>query len=215
MNKDYTHVVMVIDRSGSMSSCWNDVKGGYKEIVKTNKKAEGKCTFTVAAFDSEYDLLEDFTDVQAVKDNLSVTPRGSTALLDAIGKTVNNVVSRIKEMDKMERPGKVIVVVQTDGYENASREYKKSDIKKLISKQSEKYNWQFQFIGATMESVNEAQDYGFVKCNTSYYSTEKSLDTFTLLGAKMASARSASMENYAKSLAFTETDREILSGETK
>lgn len=69
---------MVIDRSGSMSSCWTDVVGGYESIVKENKAVPGKCTFTVAAFDTEYELVEDFTDIQKVDEKLKVNPRGGT-----------------------------------------------------------------------------------------------------------------------------------------
>lgn len=214
MNKDYTHVAMIIDRSGSMSSCWSDVKGGYKEIVKTNKNAPGKCTFTVAAFDTEYTLLEDFVDIQAVKDNLDVCPRGGTALLDAIGRTIVSVGERLKNMKKKERPAKVMVIIQTDGYENASKEFKKDDIKRMINTQTEEYNWQFQFIGASLDSVNEAQSWGIRGGCTSTYSTEKSLDTFTLLGSKMLSARSApDMVAYAACCSFSDDDRKILNEE--
>ena len=121
MNNNYTHIAMVIDRSGSMATCWTDVKGGYAEIVKSNKEAEGKCTFTVAAFDTEYTLLEDFTDIQNVKEELSVNPRGGTALLDAVGKTIVSVGEKLDAMAESERPMKVCIMIQTDGEENSSR----------------------------------------------------------------------------------------------
>lgn len=211
MNKDYTHVAMVIDRSGSMSSCWNDVKGGYKEIVKTNKEAPGKCTFTVAVFDTEYDLLEDFTDIQDVKEELAVSPRGGTALLDAVGKTIVSVGEKLAKLDESERPEKVMVIIQTDGYENSSREFKKDAIKKLIDEQTNVYKWQFQFIGASLDAVNDAQSWGIARSNTSTYDVQNSAATFTLLGEKMKCARSAdSYEKYAATMAFTESDKEVL-----
>ncbi len=216
MNKEYTHIAMVIDRSGSMSSCWSDVKGGYAEIVKTNKEAEGKCTFTVAAFDTTYTLLEDFTDVKAVKSELSVYPAGGTALLDAIGRTINSVGARLAQMNEKDRPMKVLVVIQTDGEENASKEFTDSQIKELIKKQTEVYKWEFQFIGASEISVREAVNWGIKVGNVSTYSTNNSLDTFSNLGSKMKAMRSApTMELYASSALFTAEDKAIMNATPK
>lgn len=213
MNKDYTHIAMVIDRSGSMSSCWSDVKGGYAEIVKTNKESEGKCTFTVAAFDTTYTLLEDFTDVKAVKSELSVYPSGGTALLDAIGRTINSVGARLAQMEENDRPMKVLVVIQTDGEENASTEFTKNQIKVLIDKQTEIYKWEFQFIGASEISVQEAVNWGIKGANVSTYNIHNSAATFSNLGTKMRSMRSAdTMEKYTACAAFSEEDKTLMTG---
>lgn len=216
MNNDYTHIAMIIDRSGSMSSCWKDVCGGYEQLIKENKKLAGKCTFTLVAFDTQYDVLEDFTDIQAVSEKLKVFPRGGTALLDAIGRTINSVGDRLKNIKEEERPGKVIVVIQTDGEENSSREFTRSQIKSLISEQSEVYKWEFQFIGASLESVREAATWGIKGCNTAVYNVSNSYDTFNLLGSKINMMRSASTyDAYVKAAAFTEEDREILNEDKK
>jgi len=213
MDSNYTHIAMVIDRSGSMSSCWSDVKGGYAEIVKTNKEAEGKCTFTVAAFDTSYTLLEDFTDVKAVKSELSVYPAGGTALLDAIGRTINSVGARLAQMAEKDHPMKVLVVIQTDGEENASREFNSAQIKALIEKQTEVYKWEFQFIGASEISVTEAVNWGIKGANVSTYNTNNSAATFSNLGTKMRSMRSApTMELYASAALFTEEDKTLMNG---
>lgn len=202
---------MVVDRSGSMSSCWSDVKGGYAEIVKTNKEASGKCTFTVAAFDTEYDLLEDFTDISEVKLELSVNPRGGTALLDAVGKTIVSVGEKLAKIDESERPEKVLVVVQTDGYENASKEFTKDKIKELIDEQTNTYKWQFQFVGASLDAVNDAQSWGISAANSSVYNTSNSNATFSTLGLKMKNMRAAdTYESYCASVSFTDAERSIL-----
>jgi uncharacterized protein YegL len=216
MNNDYTHISMVIDRSGSMSSCWTDVKGGYAEIVKQNKEEPGKCTFTVAAFDTEYDLLEDFTPIENVKGELTVNPRGGTALLDAIGKTIVSVGEKLAKMNEEDRPMKIMVVVQTDGEENSSKEFKKEDIKKMIEEQTNVYKWQFQFIGASLESVNEARDWGFAASNVSTYNVNNSNKSFSTLGLKMKSARAATtMETYCASVAFSDEEKELLNSDKK
>lgn len=210
MDEKYTHIAMIIDRSGSMNSCWSDVAEGYKSIVKQNKKQEGKCTFTVATFDDQYDLLEDFTDIKAVKSELDVQPRGTTALLDAIGQTIKSVKKRIKGMEEADKPAKVMFVIQTDGHENSSKEYSKAKIKKMIDKRTEKDGWEFQFIGGDLESVREAASWGIKAVNTSTYNTENAGNTFDWIGTKMCMVRSASMDDYAATVAFNSTDKEIL-----
>jgi uncharacterized protein YegL len=211
MKNDYTHIAMIIDRSGSMGNCWSDVSKGYEQIVKDNKAESGKCTFTVAAFDSSYKILEDFTDIKDVKETLNVSPRGTTALLDAVGKTITTVGEKLKALKDEDRPGKVIVIVNTDGMENASKKFNKESVKKLIDEQTNVYKWQFQFIGASLESVNEAKSWGFGESNVSTYNTDNSLATFSLLGKKMKNMRSAdTYDTYVKASAFTDSDKEIL-----
>jgi uncharacterized protein YegL len=213
MNNDYTHISMVIDRSGSMSSCWTDVVGGYEQIVKENKEVPGKCTFTVAAFDTEYDLVEDFTDIQSVDEKLKVNPRGGTALLDAIGKTIVSVGEKLAKMSESERPEKVIMFIQTDGEENSSREFKKDAIKKLIDEHTNVWKWQFQFLGADLKSVNEARNWGINAANTSVYNTSNSKDSFGLAGTKMAAMRCAVGEaEYSRAASFSEEDKKVLNG---
>lgn len=211
MKENYTHIAMVIDRSGSMSSCWADVQGGYSELVKINKDAEGECTFTLTVFDDHYDVLEDFTPISDVKEKLDSFPRGSTALLDAIGKTIKSVGDKLAKMDEKDRPSKVIFMVNTDGQENASREYTKDVIKKMIDEQTNTYKWVFQFIGASLASVNEAKSWGFSAGNTSTYSTDNSTRTFGLVGEKMKNMRFAqTYDCYVAAAAFTEEDRSVL-----
>jgi len=215
MNNDYTHISMVIDRSGSMSSCWSDVVGGYESIVKENKAVPGQCTFTVAAFDTEYDLVEDFTDIQKVDEKLKVNPRGGTALLDAIGKTIVSVGEKLAKMPEALRPAKVIMLVQTDGWENASKEFTRESIKKLIDEHTNVWKWQFQFLGADLNSVNEAKSWGFNAANTSVYNTKNSLKSFSLVGGKMATMRCAvTPEQYMAAVSFSDEDKKILN-ETK
>lgn len=207
---------MVIDRSGSMSSCWSDVIGGYKQLVEDNKSEPGKCTFTVAAFDTDYELVEDFTDIKDVNSELTVKPRGGTALLDAIGKTIVSIGEKLAKMDESERPMKVMMLVQTDGQENASKEFKKADIKKLIDEHTNVYKWQFQFLGADLASLNEAVSYGFNRSNISTAVLVENQEAWTTLSAKTKMARSADThEKYAASMAFTDEDQDILNKKWK
>lgn len=208
---DYTHITMVIDRSGSMHNAWSDVVNGYKQIVQDNKKLDGKCTFTVAVFDDKYETLENFTDIKEVKDTLTVTPRGMTALLDAIGRTINLVGARLANMDEKDRPSKVIVMVTSDGQENSSKEFTKEAVQKLVSEQTEQYNWQFQFIGASLDSVNDAKSWGFQHNNVSTYNESNTGATYTIIGEKMKSIRNAQTHDcYIAAAQFTAEERAIL-----
>lgn len=198
-----------------MFSYWNDVTAGYTELVSSNKKEEGKCTFTVAAFDTYYELLEDFTDIKDVKETLDIKPRGMTALLDSMGKLITSVGKKLANMKESERPAKVLVIIQTDGEENSSKEYTREAIKKMIDEQTNVYKWQFQFIGASMESINEARHLGInVNC-TSTYNPNKYLDTYTVLSEKLKNARSAeTYDVFCNSVTFTDSDKEKMNDES-
>lgn len=216
MKTDYTHIGMILDRSGSMSSCWSDVVGGYKQLVDDNKADSGKCTFTVAAFDTEYELIEDFSDIQNVNSALTVKPRGGTALLDAIGKTIVSIGEKLAKLDEDDRPMKVMILVQTDGKENASKEFKKDDIKKLIDEHTNVYNWQFQFLGSDLNSLEDAMSYGFRKSNISTVQLVENQEAWSTISRKTKMARSAdTYETYAASMRFTEQDQESLNKKWK
>jgi len=216
MKTDYTHIGMILDRSGSMSSCWSDVVGGYKQLVDDNKADSGKCTFTVAAFDTEYELIEDFSDIQNVNSALTVKPRGGTALLDAIGKTIVSIGEKLAKLDEDDRPMKVMILVQTDGKENASKEFKKDDIKKLIDEHTNVYNWQFQFLGSDLNSLEDAMSYGFRKSNISTVQLVENQEAWSTISRKTKMARSAdNYETYAAAMRFTEQDQENLNKKWK
>ena len=210
MKNDYTHISMVIDRSGSMSSCWNDVVGGYEQIVKENKAVAGVCTFTVAAFDTEYELIEDFTDIQKVNEKLSVRPRGGTALLDAIGKTIVSVGEKLAKMPEKDRPHRVMMYILSDGEENSSKEFKKADIEKMIKAQESEYSWVFNYVGATLASVNDAVSFGIKSSNATFYNAANTGNTFAVLGEKMLNMRSVSNEQYAATCMWSEEEKDSL-----
>jgi pantothenate kinase len=211
MNTDYTHITLVLDRSGSMASCWNETMGGLKHLIADQKKEDGKCTFSFYNFDTVVEKTLDFADIQVVSENVEdfkISPRGFTALYDAIGRAIRETGESLAALPEKERAGKVLFIIQTDGQENASKEFSASSVKKLIDEQTEKYNWVFNFIGADEKSVLEAQSHlGFKGSNTSYYSTHNTLDTFSLLSEKLKSTRGADMVTYASSMSFTDAEK--------
>lgn len=160
--KEIMDVVFILDRSGSMSGLESDTIGGYNGYLKgmQNKNAR----ITTVLFDDKYEMVNDCTPIQDVKqlDNKIYFTRGSTALLDAIGKT-------IKYLDNI-NPKKVLFIITTDGYENSSREYTKNQIKQLIIEHS---NWEFIYLGADIDSYSEASSIGIKSYRTSNFTKSK------------------------------------------
>lgn len=165
MNKNLTEIVYILDRSGSMSGLAKDTIGGYNSFLENQKKEEGEAVVTTVLFDNNYDMVHDHVDIKKVQPLTSKEyfARGTTALLDAIGKTINHIGNRHKYALDSEVPGKTIVVITTDGFENASREFNYDKIKSMIEHQKEKYGWEFLFLGANIDAVKTANQFGISK----------------------------------------------------
>lgn len=162
MKKNLTEIVFVLDRSGSMENLTNDTIGGFNSFIEEQKKEKGKALLTTVLFDDKYEILHDginLKDVQPLT-NKDYFARGMTALFDAVGKTINTVGERLAKTDEAERPSKIIFVITTDGYENSSKEFTRDKIKEMITHQTDKYNWQFLFLGANMDATQEAEGIG-------------------------------------------------------
>ena len=165
--KEKMDVVFLLDRSGSMSGMESDTIGGYNGYLNDMKNQNTK--ITTILFDDKYEMITKRENISNVKkmDNKTYYTRGSTALLDAIGKT-------IKFMDG-EHAKNVLFIITTDGLENASSEYNKFQIKEMIEGHN---NWEFIYIGADIDSYAEAQSIGIRKDRTSnYVKTEKGMKT--------------------------------------
>jgi uncharacterized protein YegL len=162
MKKDLTELVFILDKSGSMSGLEKDTIGGYNSMLAKQQAVEGECRITTVLFDNEYELLHDRIDIRAVS---SITEKeyqvgGSTALLDAIGRSINKIIGVQKNTAEDYRAEKVLFVIITDGEENSSREYSAEKVKKLIEKQKTKYGWEFIFLGANIDAVETAGRFG-------------------------------------------------------
>ena len=162
MKKNLTEMVFILDRSGSMSHLVDDTIGGFNSMIEQQKNEDGDAYITTVLFDHEYEMLHDHVDIKDVKPitNKEYYARGMTALLDALGRTIYSVGERLNNTPEDERPEKVIFVITTDGFENASQEFTKSGVKKMIEHQQEKYSWTFMFLGANMDAVGEAASLG-------------------------------------------------------
>jgi hypothetical protein len=161
MRDDLVEIIYILDRSGSMVGLENDTIGGFNAFVEKQRQIEGETIITTVLFDNNYEIL--WNGISADKAKLTgyeYFVRGSTALLDAIGKTIVDVGYRLSHTSKDQRPGKVIFVITTDGLENASREFTHDKVKDLIQHQQEKYSWEFIFLGANIDAAKGAYSIG-------------------------------------------------------
>ena len=162
MKKNLTELVFILDKSGSMSGLEKDTIGGFNSLLDQQRKVDGECVITTVLFDNRYELLHDRIDIRAVQ---PITGKeyfvgGSTALLDAIGKTIHKIGSVQKNTTEEYRAEKVMFVIITDGEENASRHYSSAQIRQMIQHQKERYGWEFIFLGANIDAVDTAGRFG-------------------------------------------------------
>jgi uncharacterized protein YegL len=162
MAENITEIVFILDRSGSMGGLESDTIGGYNSFLKKQQDQPGEARITTVLFDGEYELLHDRLDLRAISPitEREYFVRGNTALLDAIGKTINKIGNAQKYTAEDYRADKVLFVITTDGMENASREFGYGKIKSMIEHQKSRYGWEFIFLGANIDAVETAGRFG-------------------------------------------------------
>jgi uncharacterized protein YegL len=187
----HTEIIFVIDKSGSMSHLVGDTIGGFNGFIESQKALEGKATLTTVLFDNTWRMLHDGVDLHEVKPMTTTdySAYGGTAMLDAIGEVINKVQDRHDELGA-EKPENVLFVITTDGEENSSRKFNKSQIEKMIKHQTNGHGWKFMFLGANMDAVKEAESIGISKDWSANY-------TYTAQGT---SAAYATMDLMASSI---------------
>jgi uncharacterized protein YegL len=154
-----THIAFILDRSGSMDSIAKEAIGGFNAFIEEQVKEPGAAKLSLILFDHEYMPLitsAELADIPPLTEDTYI-PRGMTALLDAMGRTIDDLGKELDALPEDERPGQVIVVTLTDGYENSSHDYTHEKVAEMIKHQREAYNWEFIFLGADVESVEYAK----------------------------------------------------------
>ncbi len=162
MKNNITEIVFILDRSGSMAGFEADTVGGFNATVEKQRRQEGKAYVSTVLFDNESEVIHDRVEIGDIK---PMTERdyqvgGCTALLDAVGGAIRHIGNIHKYARKEDVPDHTIFVITTDGMENASRNYSKSEVKKLIKNQTEKYGWEFIFLAANIDAVQAAENIG-------------------------------------------------------
>lgn len=169
--ENLTSINVIIDRSGSMSGLASDTIGGFNGFVAEQKLIPGEVLFTLCTFSSNYTLVHDSVPLASVPDLDATTysPSGGTALLDAMGETMDKVGAKLAAMPESDRPAKVLFLIITDGQENSSCKYSASQIKNMVEHQKSKYNWEFVFMGANIDAITEGEALGISTQNTLNY----------------------------------------------
>jgi hypothetical protein len=193
--ENFTSINVIIDRSGSMGSLAKDTIGSFNTFLAEQKLVPGDAVFTLCTFNHDYTLVHDFIELAFVPDLNPKTyaPSGNTALLDAMGTTINSVGQKLAAMVESERPSKIVFLIITDGQENASSRFSREQIASMVQHQKDTYNWEFVFMGANIDAIAESRSVGISAANTMQY------DASAIGTRSLYKSASASLSNYRSS----------------
>lgn len=205
MRSDLTDITLVVDRSGSMDDIKSDAQGGVNSFIAQQAQQPGQALLTLVQFDTEYEFLYRGIPIgQAPKYELH--PRGATALLDAIGRAINETGERLAKMPETERPGLVVFVVMTDGQENSSVEFTNPKIREMIERQQNQYQWQFTFLGADQDAFAEASQMGMDTAGAANFSKGKVFAAYQATSDKVGRMRQQKSAGERVLNSFTESE---------
>ena len=208
MKKGLTELVMILDRSGSMSGLEADTIGGFNGMIEKQKKEDGEAYVSVILFDDQREVIYDRVDISKVEPmtDKQYYVRGCTALLDAVGDAIHHIGNIHKYAREEDVPEKTIFIITTDGMENASRRYNYNKVRRMIERQKEKYNWEFIFLGANIDAAAEAAKIGIGASRAARYECDSAGTAlnYSVVGDTVAKLRKcATME---MSAVFEEED---------
>ncbi|QFG12257.1 Hypothetical Protein OBI_RACECAR_153 [Arthrobacter phage Racecar] len=188
-NPDYTALLFIIDRSGSMHTIKEDMEGGINGVLEEQKNLPGDVTVDVAYFDDVLTYDDRFLSLESA--SIKIQPRGMTALHDAIVVSTRKFGDALSQLPEDERPGNVLVVIVTDGLENSSREFNTADVKETLTLQQDTYNWQFVYLGANQDAIQTGENLGLRKGSSYNYVATRggTVDAANIIGATITSAR--------------------------
>lgn len=198
-DSNYTALLLIIDRSGSMSSIRTPMIEGLEELMRAQAAQPGLLTVDIVTFDNAVEWTHSFADPKDVA--IELVPRGSTALYDATGIAISEFGARLAKLPEHARPATVQVVIVTDGHENASTEWNAETVKAAITTQTEQYAWDFVFLGANQDAVLSARAMGIAEDAALTYAADASGvgGASEALGRYVSSSRSGSREGFRDS----------------
>jgi uncharacterized protein YegL len=175
MKKNLTEIVFILDRSGSMAGLEADTIGGFNAMIEKQKREPGQAYISTVLFDHYTEVIHDRVDIQKMcpLTHKEYYVRGSTALLDAVGKAIHHIGNVHKYAREEDRPEKTLFVITTDGMENASREYNYETVRQMIEYEREKYGWEFLFLGANIDAAKEAARFGIREDHAANYHADR------------------------------------------
>lgn len=203
MKQGLTDITIILDRSGSMGSCQENAEEGLNAFIAEQKNLPGEATVTYVRFDTEIETV--FTRLPIAEvGHLALDPRGGTALNDAIGQTVTRLGRHYEHLEEADRPEHVVLVILTDGGENASKEYTTEQVKSMLTHQQEKYNWKVTYLGANQNAFAVGLSYGLQMNNVANFDTKNIGQTFAVASAAVGNLRSG----VAKDLMYSAEQRQ-------
>ena len=206
MRPDLTDITLVVDRSGSMQEIRENAQGGVNAFIRKQAAEPGEALLTLVQFDTEYEIVHSGLPIHQVPE-YELVPRGWTALLDAVGRAINETGKRLSDMEEADRPGLVTFVITTDGLENSSKEFTKVQIKGMIEHQQETYDWHFTFLGANQDAFAEAGGLGIRSASAAQYSPDKISAAYEASSDKLARMREQRLSGEPILDEFTDEER--------
>lgn len=208
MKNGYSDITVVLDRSGSMACLVDEVIGAFNTFVDEQQQVAGQASFSLVQFDDRYEVYLDAVDLAKVGrlDRTTYVPRGMTALYDAVGRAIVATGTRLAALDEAERPDKVVFLIQTDGMENASREFDAVTLQAMIRHQQDKYAWEFVFLGANIDAGSVAEEIGIARDKALQYANnaDGTRAAFAAVSDNLAGFRRGDRQH----MAYAEEDRE-------
>lgn len=171
MKKGLVEMVFILDRSGSMRGLEADTIGGFNSLIEKQKAQPGEAVISTVLFDDQFEVIHhrrNLTTIEALTTEQYYV-RGSTALLDAIGRGIDKIRHVHQQLGQDNVPEKTIFVITTDGQENASREYHPIQLRRMVKEMQEKFQWEFLFLGANIDAFATAESFGIRKERAANY----------------------------------------------
>ena len=213
MSKGLTEIIYILDRSGSMAGLEADTIGGFNSMMEKQKKTGERALVSTVLFDNVSEVIHDRVPIDKIEKmtDEQYCVRGCTALLDAVGGAIHHIGNVHKYARKEDRPDKTIVIITTDGMENASSRYSREKIEKMVKRQQEKYGWEFIFIGANIDAYAEASKFGIRRERTVNYvcDEEGTANVFAGVSKAVCSVMKADSMRVCEELDNSDWDEEI------
>ncbi|MFO0217896.1 MAG: VWA domain-containing protein [Planctomycetota bacterium] len=209
MRADLTDITLVVDRSGSMAAIREDAEGGVNTLIAEQAKQPGECLITLVQFDQKYEFVQRGISARQCPP-YKLGPRGMTALLDAVGRAINETGARLAALPESDRPGLVVFVISTDGHENSSREFTREQVKQMIAHQQTVYNWQFTFLAANAEAFAEAGGMGIATEHAAQFAPGKVRHANLATAQKVARMRKQKADGVDVQNLFTVEERQSM-----
>jgi len=209
MNKNLTEIAYILDRSLSMTPLREAAIKAFNEFLAEQTEAPGEARLSLVLFDNEYQMPLDSLPIQEI---LPLTaedyePQGYTALLDAIGITIDRIGKRLASTPEEERPGQVVIGIFTDGEENSSTQYSLEKINEMIREQRDKYSWEFLFLAAGQDAIATAASMGID--GRSAANIDYSADGMSIQGRALSRRASAYRRRQAGELSVEDAQKSL------